>query len=126
MPRRVARVLRREPQLVAAAIESLRARGPAGVRAAAKMAHFEPVDFHPTLVRMSRWLFSEISRERFEAPERYPMPPKSADDFIARELGMKIACGFEMLLADRGPVVDASASDAEPVDDRAWTTLRRV
>ena len=124
MPRRVARVLRREPQLVAAAIESLRARDPAGVRAAAKMTHFEPVDFHPTLVRMSRWLFSEISRERFEAPERYPMPPKSADDFIARELGMKIACGFEMLLADRGPVVDASASDAEPVDDRAWTTFK--
>ena len=124
MPRRVARVLRREPQLVAAAIESLRARGPAGVRAAAKMVNFEPVDFHPTLVRMSRWLFSQISRERFEAPERYPMPSKSADDFIARELGMKIACGFEMLLADRAPAVDASASDAEPVDDRAWTTFK--
>ena len=88
------------------------------------MVNFEPVDFHPTLVRMSRWLFSQISRERFEAPERYPMPSKSADDFIARELGMKIACGFEMLLADRAPAVDASASDAEPVDDRAWTTFK--
>jgi hypothetical protein len=125
LPRRVARALRREPQLVAAAIERFRARDPAGLRAAAKMEHFEPVDFHPTLVRMTRCLYAQIARERFEAPKRYPMPPKTSDDFAARELGMKITCGFEMLLADLAPVAEASArGDAEPVDDPAWTTFK--
>jgi hypothetical protein len=128
VPARVAHVLHHEPQLVALAIERFRARDPLGLRAAAEMAIFAPENLTPALVRMSRCLFSQIAREHFEAPKCYPMPSQSAQEFKGCELGMKIACGFEMLLADSPRSVEdghnKAESTGEPTDDAAWHTFK--
>ena len=142
-PRRVGEALRREPQLVALAVESFRTRDPVGLRAASKMHVFAPVDIEPTLCRMSRCLFAQATRERFDAPKCYPMPPKSSEFYAAHELGMKIACGLEMLVAEwerqghdmsgaasTACAMDAEASSAatggaaEPAGDAAWDTFK--
>ena len=138
-PRRVGEALRCEPQLVALAVESFRTRDPIGLRAAAKMRVFAPVDIEPTLCRMTRCLFAQATREQFDAPKCYPMPPKSSEFYAAHELGMKIACGLEMLVAEwerQGHDVSGAASracametepitaGAEPVGDPAWDTFK--
>ena len=131
LPASVAHVLHHDPQLVSAAIHSFRTRDPVGLRAAAKMVNFAPEKFTPALVRMSRCLFSQVSREHFEAPKCYPMPTKSSDEFKAYEIGMKIACGMEMMLADdasdggeeQGAGVDIAT--AEPVGNKGWDAFKR-
>ena len=131
LPASVAHVLHHDPQLVSAAIDSFRTRDPVGLRAAAKMVNFAPEKFTPALVRMSRCLFSQVSREHFEAPKCYPMPTKSSGEFKAYELGMKIACGMEMMLADdasdggeeKGADVDITT--AEPVGNKGWDAFKR-
>ena len=133
MPRSAARVLLREPGVVALAIDSLRARDPAGMRAVSKMAVFEPKDFHPTLVRMTRALFVHATSEEFAAPAGYPMPSSTSSEYAAHELGMKITCGLEMFLAEwaasRGSDAnatddEASTSDAEPTSDPVWERFK--
>ena len=136
LPASVAHVLHHDPQLVSAAIDSFRARDPVGLRAAAKMVKFAPEKFTPALVRMSRCLFSQVSREYFEAPKCYPMPTKSSGEFKAYEIGMKIACGMEMMLADDAPdggEASSSSPDkeganiiaAEPVGNKGWDAFKR-
>ena len=125
VPASVARVLRREPQLIAFAIESFRARDPAGLRAAAEMVTFPPKDFHPTAVRMSRRLYAQVTGERFEPPKCYRLPPKTSEEFDAFELGMKIACGLEMLVAERRRDEETEDGAArEPTRDDAWRTFK--
>lgn len=131
LPASVAHVLHHDPQLVSAAIDSFRTRDPMGLRAAAKMVNFKPEKFTPALVRMSRCLFSQVSREHFEAPKCYPMPTKSSDEFKAYEIGMKIACGMEMMLADDASDggeeegADVDITPAEPVGNKGWDAFKR-
>lgn len=127
MPRMCARILAKEPQLVALAMDSLRARDPVGLRAAAKMEVFEPKDFHPTLVQMSRALFVQITSEHFDAPPTYSTLCDDPAERRAREIGMKIACGLEMFIAEWTPRKSSdgeSTSDGEPEDDPAWERFK--
>ncbi|KAK9284930.1 hypothetical protein L1049_024111 [Liquidambar formosana] len=49
-------------------------------------------------VKMSRAMYAQLVQQAFQAPKCYPMPPRSdASAYVVAELGMKIACGFEMM-----------------------------
>ena len=48
-------------------------------------------------VTFSRTMYAQLKGQAFQAPRGYPMPPTSDPNFVAAELGMKLACGFEML-----------------------------
>ncbi|KAG9453822.1 hypothetical protein H6P81_006726 [Aristolochia fimbriata] len=50
-------------------------------------------------VRMSRAMYAQLVQQKFQAPKCYPMPRRAVDrkGFLEAELGMKIACGFEMM-----------------------------
>ncbi|KAL9264964.1 ecdysoneless-like protein [Drosera capensis] len=50
-------------------------------------------------VRMSRVMYAQLMMQRFQGPKGYPMVTKAGGHGVAfkeAELGMKIACGFEM------------------------------
>ncbi|KAJ3091769.1 hypothetical protein HK102_013475 [Quaeritorhiza haematococci] len=49
----------------------------------------------------TKTLYSQIVSQQFYAPKLFRMPPPSAPEFKAHELGMKLACGFEMLMNDQ-------------------------
>lgn len=51
------------------------------------------------LVRMSRAMYAQLVQQTFQAPKCYPaLPPRSdVGAYMEAELGMKIACGFEMI-----------------------------
>ena len=129
-PASVARVLRREPQLIAFAIESFLARDPKGLRAVARMETFTPRDYHPTAVRATKRLYARLAGERFEPPPCYRLPPKTSEEFEAYELGMKITCGFEMLVAEARREEEEARPDAdewktrEPTSDAAWRRFK--
>ncbi|XP_068654766.1 protein ecdysoneless homolog [Aristolochia californica] len=102
VPVSVAWVLKHEPCLISLAVEGFYDRDVDSMKFAAKMEKFlerGKEEMVRVSVRMSRAMYAQLVQQKFQAPKCYPMP-KRADNmkgFLEAELGMKIACGFEMI-----------------------------
>ncbi|CAN6460103.1 unnamed protein product [Victoria cruziana] len=103
LPLAVAQILKHEPQMISLAVEAFYDRDIDSMKFASRMDKFlsgaEMVDVS---VRMSRAMYAQLMQQVFQAPKCYSMPPLSdMEAFREAELGMKIACGFEMMYQQR-------------------------
>ncbi|XP_050367338.1 protein ecdysoneless homolog [Argentina anserina] len=106
VPAAVARVLSQEPCMVTLAVEGFYDRDIDTMKYAAKMERFLSRGREEELVRvsvkMSRAMYAQLVQQTFQAPKCYPMPPDRSDSaYVEAELGMKIACGLEMMYQHR-------------------------
>ncbi|KAI9356516.1 SGT1 protein-domain-containing protein, partial [Zopfochytrium polystomum] len=125
VPRDVARALFVNPKLIAAAVEAFYQRDPLQLKACQKMSRFPPSTSVTTTVKMTRTLYAQLASQTFHAPKPFRLPASNSDDFKAAELGMKLACGFEIIAADtfwnglmdasRASDVDSYQFDADPL-----------
>ncbi|KAK9052609.1 hypothetical protein SSX86_029239 [Deinandra increscens subsp. villosa] len=101
VPASVAQILKHEPCLISLAVEGFYDRDIDSMKYAANMERFLPNkssdEIVEVLVTMSRAMYAQLMQQTFQAPKGYPMPPRSDGGYTAAELGMKIACGFEMI-----------------------------
>lgn len=103
VPVSVAQVLKHAPSLISLAVEGFYDRDIDSMKHAAKMERFlkggkEEQEMVTVAVKMSRAMYAQLMQQKFQAPKCYPMPNK-AD--VEAELGMKIACGFEMMYQEK-------------------------
>ncbi|KAI9165793.1 hypothetical protein LWI28_020574 [Acer negundo] len=107
VPVLVAQVLKHEPCLISLAVEGFYDRDIDTMKYAAKMERFLSKGKGEELVlvnvKMSRAMYAQLMQQTFQAPKCYPMPSRSGDvaGYVEAELGMKIACGFEMMYWQR-------------------------
>ncbi|TVU05675.1 hypothetical protein EJB05_48848, partial [Eragrostis curvula] len=109
VPAPVAKVLKEEPCLIARAVEGFYDRDIDTMKHAARMEKFlkgpggEGVEMVRTSVRMTRAMYAQLMQQNFQAPRGYPMPKREEgqEKWKEAELGMKIACGFEMMYQER-------------------------
>lgn len=109
VPAPVAKVLKEEPCLIARAVEAFYDRDIDTMKHAARMDKFlkgpsgEGVEMVRTTVRMTRAMYAQLVQQNFQAPRGYPMPRREEgpEKWMEAELGMKIACGFEMMYQER-------------------------
>ncbi|GFP90683.1 protein sgt1 homolog at5g65490 [Phtheirospermum japonicum] len=102
LPDSVAWVLRHEPSLISLAVEGFYDRDIDSMKYAAKMEKFLPrgkaEEMVEVVVRMSRAMYAQLVQQKFQAPSCFPMPERgNVGRYMEAELGMKIACGFEMM-----------------------------
>ncbi|KAF7135777.1 hypothetical protein RHSIM_Rhsim08G0016800 [Rhododendron simsii] len=102
VPVSIASVLKHEPCLISLAVAGFYDRDIDSMKYAAKMEKFcgsgEGEELVEVCVRMSRAMYAQLVQQTFQAPKGYPMPVRSDGRVYAEaELGMKIACGFEMV-----------------------------
>ncbi|KAL3630454.1 hypothetical protein CASFOL_023438 [Castilleja foliolosa] len=102
LPVLVAWVLRHEPSLISLAVEGFYDRDIDSMKYAAKMEKFVPrgkaEEMVEVVVRMSRAMYAQLVQQKFQAPGCFPMPERgNVGKYMEAELGMKIACGFEMM-----------------------------
>lgn len=105
----MAKVLKEEPCLIARAVEGFYDRDIDTMKHAARMEKFlkgpggEGVEMVRTTVRMTRAMYAQLVQQNFQAPRGYPMPRREEgpEKWMEAELGMKIACGFEMMYQER-------------------------
>ncbi|XP_076882080.1 protein ecdysoneless homolog [Bidens hawaiensis] len=101
VPISVAQILKHEPCLISLAVEGFYDRDIDSMKYAASMERFLPNKSNDEIVEvsvlMSRAMYAQLMQQTFQAPKGYPMPPRSDGGYAAAELGMKIACGFEMI-----------------------------
>ena len=107
IPRNLAYILHHSPTTISAAIEAFYLRDPISLRPlqAKDMSNlrFPPRDFVTTSVRFTRVGYAQLKSQEFEPPVTWAKTwPRTGDPavFTRRESGMKLACAFEMLVAD--------------------------
>ncbi|KAG1371149.1 putative protein ecdysoneless [Cocos nucifera] len=108
VPLPVAQVLKHEPCLISLAVEGFYDRDVDSMKHAARMDKFlrsngGGIEMVRVSVRMSRAMYAQLVQQNFQAPRCYPMPSRDegAAAYMEAELGMKIACGFEMMYQER-------------------------
>ncbi|KAF7171229.1 hypothetical protein CNMCM6106_005669 [Aspergillus hiratsukae] len=107
IPRKIAYLLHQKPAYISAAIEAFYLRDPIALRPLrskdASTFIFKPEDFVTVSVRFARVGYAQLKSQDFPAPKSWVEKLPSKDDRVAfdrAEVGMKLSCGFEMLLTD--------------------------
>ncbi|OVA01858.1 SGT1 [Macleaya cordata] len=109
VPVSVAKVLKQEPCLISLAVEGFCNRYTDSMKFAEKMEKFLSGDGSTgekelvrVSVRMTRAMYAKLVQQTFQAPECYPMSTRTdSSTYVEAVLGMKIACGFEMMYQQR-------------------------
>ena len=107
IPRNLAYVLHESPTSVSAAIEAFYLRDPIALKhvrgKTSNALTFPPVDLVKASIKFTKVGFAQLRSQQFEPPDSWK---KSLGDEAASavrpllDIGMKLTCGFEMLLAD--------------------------
>lgn len=107
IPRKVAFLLYQKPAYISAAIEAFYLRDPIALRPLrAKNTDdltFKPEDFVTVSVRFTKVSYAQLKSQDFPVPSSWVGKLPSKDNRTAydrAELGIKLSCGFEMLLSD--------------------------
>ncbi|KAK4891424.1 hypothetical protein LTR27_009919 [Elasticomyces elasticus] len=108
IPRRLAYLLHRNPAYISAAVEAFYLRDPVSLKPLAtkdlSTLTFPPEDFVEVSVRFTKVLFAQLRSQVFEPPGAWTgIIPRLGEGDVGEKLGMgmKLTCGFEMLLADK-------------------------
>ncbi|QDS71281.1 hypothetical protein FKW77_001087 [Venturia effusa] len=107
IPRKLAYILHEEPSYISAAIEAFYLRDPIALRLLQKDSNsaliFSPSDLVSTSIAFTKVGYAQLKSQEFSPPQSWQnsLPEStSAKQAAGVEIGMKLSCGFEMLVSD--------------------------
>ncbi|KAL9043326.1 MAG: hypothetical protein Q9214_003481, partial [Letrouitia sp. 1 TL-2023] len=107
IPRRLAYILHKNPMYITAAVESFYLRDPVSLRPLQTLdgssLWFPPEDMVVVSVTFTKVGYAQLKSQEFTAPKLWKAQPEVASRRKRQsqvDLGMKVTCGFEMLLSD--------------------------
>ncbi|XP_058054224.1 protein ecdysoneless [Anopheles bellator] len=120
VPVGVAAVLRENPQLVAPAVLAFRNRDPIDLKVCRAMRYFPPECCVYASVTFTKCLYAMLSQSRYLPDRRtgWTVPPATDANHKAHLLGLKLACGFEILASQ------AKTSRTNWDEDKGWRSYR--
>lgn len=103
IPRKLAHILHTNPSYISPAVEAFYLRDPIAIRPLVtkdiSTLQFPPEDFVATSVKFTKVGFAQLRSQIFNPPPAWTGAlPRIKEPAV--DLGMKLTCGFEMLLAD--------------------------
>lgn len=103
VPRRLASILHRNPAYFSPAIEAFYLRDPVSVRPLTtkdiSTLSFPPEDFVTVSAKFTKVGYAQLRSQIFDPPPAWTdVIPRMTD--LKAQMGMKFACGFEMMLSD--------------------------
>ena len=119
VPKKINNLLKSVPKhLISAAIRCFYTRDILDLRNCRTLKNFPPENLMKAGIPLSKCLYAMLAKQQFKPDKRsnWPMPPQSnRDEYKASDLGFKLTCGFEMLLAqchgkDKESTIDISSS----------------
>lgn len=101
LPNEIVYMLHKLPSSVAPAVEAFYNRDPVDVKVSKSLPSFDASKRLLTRVRFTKHLYCQLSQARFMPDRRTPwaLPPTKDQTYKSKELGFKLAYGFEMLLS---------------------------
>ncbi|XP_076755174.1 ecdysoneless cell cycle regulator [Xylocopa sonorina] len=101
LPEKAVSILRQEPRLVALAIRTICHSDPLERKVCRAMRYFPPEQRIMVNVKMTKCLYAMANHCRYTGDPRtgWNIPPITCSKYNAHTLGIKVACGLEMLVA---------------------------
>ena len=99
LPIAVAAILKHKPNLISPAVRAFCDRDPIDIKACRAMRYFPPEIRVRTSVTLTKCMYAMLVHSKYN-PDRktgWNLPTVNSLQFKAHNLGMKIACGFEIL-----------------------------
>lgn len=108
LPVGIAAILKHKPNLISPAVRAFCNRDTVDMKACRAMKYFPPENRVYRTVTFTKCLYAMITHSKFVPDRRtgWNLPPPTSDKYKAHVLGMKIACGFEILVAQAKPNQD--------------------
>ncbi|KIW27927.1 uncharacterized protein PV07_07623 [Cladophialophora immunda] len=108
IPRKLAYLLHQKPAYIAPAVEAFYLRDPIALKPLQNKDNkdkliFIPQDFVTVSVKFPRVAYAQVKSQEFPAPAVFADAMPSGTDpkaYVRAETGMKVTCGFEMLISD--------------------------
>ncbi|KAF8078293.1 SGT1 protein-domain-containing protein [Lyophyllum atratum] len=130
IPSDIAVALTKNPSLVQKAVESFYTRDAIQLRAAHRMNRFPPNSSTLSTVKMSRTAYAQLLGQKFFPPKVFGQwqEAEGTKELRWRDVGMKIAVGFEMLYHEskgRSAVSSTTGDAIKSSTDAKKDTLRR-
>nr|GAT49701.1 predicted protein [Mycena chlorophos] len=99
LPTDIARALSADPSLVQKPVETFYTRDAIQLRAAHRMSRFPPDPHALTVVKMTRTAYAQLVGQKFFPPKMFGkwVEREGSPEWRWRDVGMKLAVGFEML-----------------------------
>ncbi|KAJ6627283.1 SGT1-domain-containing protein [Mycena sp. CBHHK59/15] len=115
LPLDIARALAGNPSLVQKPVETFYTRDAIQLRAAHRMARFPPAPNVLRTVAMTRTAYAQLLGQKFFPPKVFGQwkENENSDEWRWRDVGMKIAVGFEMLFQESKGRIDPSSNTSE-------------
>ncbi|CAD1479966.1 unnamed protein product, partial [Heterotrigona itama] len=101
LPEKAVSILRQEPRLIALVVRTICHSDPLERKVCRAMKYFPPEQRIMVNVKMTKCLYAMASHCRYTGDPRtgWNVPPITYSKYNAHALGIKIACGLEMLIA---------------------------
>ncbi|KAI4520500.1 SGT1-domain-containing protein [Schizophyllum commune Loenen D] len=128
LPQDVARALAVNPALVQRAVEAFYTRDAIQLRYAHKMARFPPQTSVLTTVRMTRTAYAQLVGQKFFPPKVFGQwkEPEGSNELRWKDVGMKIAVGFEILFQESKARLNHVRQKGETSLEASKDALRRT
>ncbi|XP_015782751.1 protein ecdysoneless homolog [Tetranychus urticae] len=129
IPAGVAALLNHQPNLITWAIRAFYHRDAIDLKACRSMKYFPPENRVKRNVTFTKCLYAQAISQKFQPDPKvgWNLPPKDSPLFKSYDLGVKIACGFE-ILANRGTTFNAGDKTStnvtyENCNEKRWLTM---
>uniref|UniRef100_A0A023F1B7 Putative mads box transcription factor n=2 Tax=Triatoma infestans TaxID=30076 RepID=A0A023F1B7_TRIIF len=122
VPAAVAALLKERPSLIAPAISAFCHRDPVDMRACRAMRYFPPETRVMCQVKMTRCLYAMLLHHKYTPDRRtgWCLPQQNSPDYLAHSIGIKLACGFEILVSQ------CKVKDGDDLEnDKGWLRYKQ-
>ncbi|KAJ6604288.1 SGT1 protein-domain-containing protein [Mycena vulgaris] len=115
IPLGIARALASDPSLIQKPVETFYTRDAIQLRAAHRMTRFPPEPNVLRTVKMTRTAYAQLLGQKFFPPKVFGQwkANEGSDEWRWRDVGMKIAVGFEMLFQESKGRIDPSSNSSD-------------
>ncbi|KAG8196185.1 hypothetical protein JTE90_007913 [Oedothorax gibbosus] len=127
VPCTVAAILKEDPFLLPHAVKAFYLRDPIDLKACRAMKYFAPETRVMTEVTFTRCLYAQLSSQKFEPDKRtgWNLPEVGKAERKSHELGMKLACGFEILASNVEKMMQDDNTEHDFCNDVRWRRFSR-
>lgn len=115
LPIGIAAILKEKPSLISPAVQAFCNRDTVDMKVCRAMKYFPPENRVYTRVKFTKLLYAMLTRSKFLPDKRtgWNLPPVDNARYKAHILGVKVACGFEILISQAKPSEDIE-------QDKGW------
>ncbi|KAG8953323.1 hypothetical protein FRC04_002733 [Tulasnella sp. 424] len=119
LPEDIVLALSQDPALIQKAVEAFYTRDALQLRVVSKMSRFPPNTSKYAPVTMTRTAYAQLMGQKFHPPKVFGRWTESEGtaEWRWKDIGMKVACGFEMLYSEnKSRAGSASSSGPESIE----------